>query len=101
MAILPATALIEMALHAGDDALGFARTRVDDLVIRRPLPLDGGRVVQLTVSTEAADLGELRVFSRAAADGTAPWVLHATARLRADDTTRRESAHQARRRAKP
>ena len=86
VAILPATALVEMALHAGADALGFARTRLDELVIRRPLPLGDGRVVQLTVSSEAADLGELRVFSRSAGDGREPWVLHATARLRADDT---------------
>ena len=95
--ILPATALIEMALHAGVDALGFARPRLDALDIRRPLPLHGGQVVQLTVSNEAADQGELRVFSRAAGDGTAPWILHATARLRTADAAARETTRPTRR----
>ena len=86
-ALLPATALVEMALHAGSDVLGLARARLDELVIRAPLPLDGGRVVQLTVSSDAADGGALRLFSRPAGDeaAAAPWVLHATARIRADE----------------
>ncbi len=99
-ALLPATALVEMALHAGSDVLGLARARLDELVIRAPLPLDGERVVQLAVSTDAADGGALRIFSRPAGDdaAAAPWVLHATARIRADEPRSEAVDGEARRR---
>ena len=73
--MLPATALVEMALHAGSRRPGPRAARLDELVIRAPLPLDGGRVVQLTVSSDAADGGALRLFSRPAGDEAAagPW----------------------------
>jgi acyl transferase domain-containing protein/acyl carrier protein len=80
-AIVPATALVEMALHAGAEALGATRARLEDVVIRRPLPFDGARLVQVTITGEGDGVGEFRVFSRA--DGQA-WVLHATGRLCAD-----------------
>ena len=47
--IVPATALVEMALHAGTETLGTDHVRLEDLVIRRPLPFDGTRVLQVTV----------------------------------------------------
>jgi acyl transferase domain-containing protein/aryl carrier-like protein len=86
-AVLPATALVAMALHAGRDALGLARARLEGLVVRTPLPLERDRVVQLVVSSEAADGHGVRVFSRTgSADAATPWTLHATARLCADET---------------
>ena len=61
----PRPRCVEMALHAGADALGPAERALEDLVIRRPLPLDGRACSRLTVAAEAASLGSVRIFSRA------------------------------------
>jgi acyl transferase domain-containing protein len=97
--ILPFTAIVEMALHGGCDALGYARTRVDDLVVLRPLALDVGRLAQMMILTEKADDGDLRIFSRVDRPGVeaSAWTLHATGRLRADELVLDDAPLQARR----
>ena len=88
-AIVPATALVEMALHAGTESLGTDHVRLEDLVIRRPLPFDGTRVLQVTVAADTREVGQVRIFSRAGegTEGSTAWVLHATARVRAEGVT--------------
>ncbi|CAL9423286.1 hypothetical protein SUDANB121_01914 [Nocardiopsis dassonvillei] len=79
--LLPGTALVELALHAG------ARTgspRIADLTLESPilLPRGGGVDLQVTVSAPAADGHRaLAVHARGAGGG---WVRHASGALTAD-----------------
>ncbi|MET9970977.1 polyketide synthase dehydratase domain-containing protein, partial [Streptomyces sp. NPDC006356] len=61
-AILPGTALIEMALHAGDHV---GTSDLEELVIEAPLPLSADQPVHLQLTIGAADT-----------DGTRPMTLH-------------------------
>ncbi|MGC4808716.1 SDR family NAD(P)-dependent oxidoreductase [Micromonospora sp. DT233] len=84
--VVPGTALLELALHAGEHA---DAARVDELVLATPLRLDDAVDRQVRVVTDPADEAgghRVRIFSRpAAADGDEPWTLHATAALSAAD----------------
>ncbi|MEB3048571.1 type I polyketide synthase [Mycolicibacter sp. MYC123] len=76
-ALLPAAALIEMALAAGSQALGTPAEAimVSGLEIEQPLVLDGG--MQVTTQLNQAD-GQTRVEIHARATGEA-WTRHAHA----------------------
>ncbi|MEV0537806.1 SDR family NAD(P)-dependent oxidoreductase, partial [Kitasatospora sp. NPDC050463] len=79
--ILPGTAFLELALQAGEEA---GTPVVEELTLRAPLVLaaDGNRQVQVLVG--AADGNGVRavaVHSRAEADPTSPWTLHAEGSL--------------------
>ncbi|MEV2243858.1 type I polyketide synthase [Streptomyces sp. NPDC049970] len=81
--LLPGTALLELAVHAGDHAgLG----RVEELVLSAPLALDAGER-QLQVVTGPADTSgqcAVRISSRPAdAPEGMPWTLHASGALTA------------------
>ncbi|WLQ38467.1 type I polyketide synthase (plasmid) [Streptomyces castrisilvae] len=81
--LLPGTALVDLAVHAGDHA-GCAL--VDELVLSAPLPLDAGdRQLQvLTGPAGPAGNHTVRISSRPAdAPAEAPWTLHATGTLAA------------------
>ncbi|WP_275527309.1 type I polyketide synthase [Herbidospora mongoliensis] len=75
--VVPGTALVEMALRAGDQA-GCSALR--ELVLHAPLvlPAQGGVAVQVGVGADHT----VEVHSRATEDG--PWVCHATGLLDVD-----------------
>ncbi|MFE0060362.1 type I polyketide synthase [Streptomyces sp. NPDC059003] len=83
-AVLPGTALIELAVHAGDHV---GCDRVAELVLSAPLRLDAGeRQLQVVVepSGESAGTGghAVRISSRpAGAPEGEPWTLHASGTL--------------------
>ncbi|MFK0296995.1 SDR family NAD(P)-dependent oxidoreductase [Streptomyces sp. NPDC090442] len=75
--LLPGTAYLELALHAGHQ-LGC--DAVEELTLETPLTLPGTGGVQLQVSVESEDESGRRalfVHSRPDADGDAPWTRHA------------------------
>ena len=80
-ALLAGTAIVEMVLAAGETPEG--PRAIADLVIGRPLPLDGPRVVQVAVGAGDSDQAAVRVFSRGpgTSAGASSWTLHASARL--------------------
>ncbi|MFI1018964.1 type I polyketide synthase [Streptomyces sp. NPDC020965] len=83
-AVVPGTALLELAVHAGDHGgCGL----VDELVLAAPLPLDSPHERQLRLVTGAADeRGDriVRVLSRFAdASADEPWTQHASGVLTA------------------
>ncbi|GAA4526054.1 type I polyketide synthase [Amycolatopsis samaneae] len=82
VALLPGTAFVELALHAGELT---GRPRLAELTLHAPLPLPEEGGVALQVMASAADEAghrELTVHSRQ--DG-ADWVHHATGVLTAED----------------
>ncbi|MFG2877698.1 type I polyketide synthase [Streptomyces sp. NPDC048337] len=76
--LLPATALLELALRAGEPV---GADRVEDLTLAAPLVLPERGAVQLQVVVGEADATEARpvtVYSRADdSDARQPWLLHA------------------------
>ncbi|MET7673064.1 type I polyketide synthase, partial [Micromonospora luteifusca] len=79
--LLPATALLELTLHAG--ALAGC-PHLDDLTLHAPLPLcDNGVDLQVTVDDpDPADRRAVTVHSRSAGAGIGePWTRHATGTL--------------------
>ncbi|MEU0144196.1 acyltransferase domain-containing protein, partial [Streptomyces albidoflavus] len=80
--LLPGTAYLELAARAGDQA-GCAR--VEELTLLAPMVLPATGAVQLQLSLAAPDADghrALTVHGRPeAADGAAPWTLHATGLL--------------------
>ncbi len=79
--ILPGTAYVELALHAGDQV---GCDQVDDLVLETPLVLTatGGVRLQLAVSDpDASGRRTVTVHSRPDGEDTGPWTRHATAVL--------------------
>ncbi|MEU9823480.1 SDR family NAD(P)-dependent oxidoreductase, partial [Pseudonocardia alni] len=75
-AVVPGTALLEMAVRAGDEA---GCDRVDELTLGAPLVLPTSGSVQVQVAVEAPDEAGRRtvgIWSRADDDGT--WTPHAT-----------------------
>ncbi|MEU9797244.1 type I polyketide synthase [Streptomyces sparsogenes] len=87
--LVPGTALLELALRAGEYA---GCGRVDELILESPLalPAEGpGIDLQVTVG-EADETGrrQVRIFSRAAGpDGTQEWTGHATGTLAEEPAT--------------
>ncbi|SHN38713.1 polyketide synthase dehydratase domain-containing protein, partial [Actinacidiphila paucisporea] len=84
--LLPGTAFVELALHAGEDT---GHDTVEELTLEAPLVLPTERAVQLQLTVGAPDDANRRtltVHSRpepADADdpGTTPWTRHATGTL--------------------
>ncbi|MFF2046185.1 beta-ketoacyl synthase N-terminal-like domain-containing protein, partial [Kitasatospora sp. NPDC058170] len=81
--LLPGTALLELALHAGARA---GSPTVEELTLQAPLLLAEEGAVQLQVTVGAADQeGRRTVAVHAREDGTEqPWTAHATGLLAAD-----------------
>ncbi|MFG2684451.1 SDR family NAD(P)-dependent oxidoreductase, partial [Streptomyces sp. NPDC048392] len=87
--LLPGTALLELAVHAGDQN---GTPHLDELTLHEPLPLPTGSDstdLQVTVTADGPDRATATVHSRPGADdrqGTRgshlPWTHHATAALR-------------------
>ncbi|WUH89346.1 SDR family NAD(P)-dependent oxidoreductase [Streptomyces sp. NBC_00433] len=83
--LLPGTAFVELALHAGEDT---GHDTVDELTLEAPLVLHPEQAVQLQLTVGApdeADRRTLTVHSRPEPDaddaGTTPWTRHATGTL--------------------
>ncbi|MER5640772.1 type I polyketide synthase [Kitasatospora sp. NPDC002227] len=86
--LLPGTAFVELALRAGDQA---GCELVEELTLHAPLALvgTGGTRLQVRVSTpDSAGRRTLTVHSQAETEDDAPWVLHATGTLSADEAPR-------------
>ncbi|MCX4547571.1 type I polyketide synthase [Streptomyces sp. NBC_01500] len=92
-AVVPGTALLELAIHAGDHT---GCPRVDELVLAAPLSLDHSRPRRVQLVTGPADESgdrTVQLFSHftegdangGSADGE-PWTLHATGTLTAAGT---------------
>ncbi|MET7424043.1 type I polyketide synthase [Dactylosporangium sp. NPDC005555] len=84
--LLPGTALVELALSAGD-AVGC--DRIEELTLQAPLVLPEPGALQLQVTVGAADgfgARTLQVHSRDAGGGDDTWTAHATGRLAAART---------------
>ncbi|WP_428032555.1 SDR family NAD(P)-dependent oxidoreductase [Ancylobacter sp.] len=79
-AVLPATALAEMALAAGRDVLGTAHLRLEDFAILAALRLSQGESVETRVSIDAT--GGVTVSSRSR--GSQDWSLNAQGRVLAE-----------------
>ncbi|WP_319959493.1 SDR family NAD(P)-dependent oxidoreductase, partial [Micromonospora yasonensis] len=82
--LLPATALVEFALHAGAVA-GYPL--LEELTLEAPVPLaDGGADLQVTVTgSDQPGRRTLAVHTRPADDPDAPWTTHATGLLAGDE----------------
>ncbi|TCP45034.1 acyl transferase domain-containing protein, partial [Tamaricihabitans halophyticus] len=83
-AILPGTALLEIAVRAGDE-IGCAT--VDELTLGEPLalPAQGAVVLQVTIGeADGAGKHALAIYSRAEGQAAEPWTRHATGLLGAD-----------------
>ncbi|MEU7039330.1 SDR family NAD(P)-dependent oxidoreductase [Streptomyces sp. NPDC046237] len=78
--VLPGTAFVELALHAGASA---GLVRLDELTLHTPLvlPERGGVQVQVRV---AAD-GAVDVHARSESDEDGPWTLHASGLLTGEE----------------
>ena len=83
-AVFPATAALEMALAAADEAFGPAATSIEQLSIAEPLVLgDGERfVLQAVLTPDGHASGSFQLFSRREKDESAPWHQHATASVK-------------------
>ncbi|MFO1456199.1 MAG: type I polyketide synthase [Steroidobacteraceae bacterium] len=79
--VVPAAALVEMALECAGDLWGDNPCRIDSLTIDRPMLLAENDSIEVQVIAEgdAADRLALRICSRAG--GAAPWIQHAEAQL--------------------
>ncbi|MFD0205380.1 thioester reductase domain-containing protein [Saccharothrix carnea] len=78
--VLPGSALVELAVRAGDE---FGCTAVEELDVVAPLvfPAGGGLHVQLKVGAPDADGGRAFAVHARPDGGEASWTLHATGRL--------------------
>nr|APD71675.1 type I polyketide synthase 10 [Streptomyces sp.] len=79
-AVLPPSALAELAVRAGDE---FGLTAVDELTLHEPLVLPAGQGVQIQVGVASADAASARAFTvHARPDtGDVAWARIATGRL--------------------
>jgi len=85
MAVLPASAILEMALSAAAAAFGPGAHQIEGLKLERALvlPDDGAVTVQVVLRSDLPDWGSFRVLSPTQRSRpTAPWTLHASATLR-------------------
>nr|WP_052433191.1 type I polyketide synthase [Streptacidiphilus carbonis] len=88
--VVPGTALVEMAVRAGDET--GRRTRLVELVVERPLVLPADRGTRIQVTLEEADetgRSAVSIYSQpeepVGPTGPAPWTRHATGVLAAAD----------------
>nr|WP_062342995.1 type I polyketide synthase [Herbidospora sakaeratensis] len=89
--LLPATALLDLALHAGDRA---GAPVVEELTLLAPLPVEGAVVVQVAVAAPGPDgRRAVTVHSRDDAPG-GTWTTHASGHL-TGDSPREPAAPQA------
>ena len=77
-AVLPAAAMIEIALAAAAATGMRGPVAVCDLVFHQPLLIDEPRRVQSIIASEGRDF---EIFSRPAGEGSAGWTRHASGRL--------------------
>ncbi|WP_150243250.1 type I polyketide synthase [Nocardiopsis quinghaiensis] len=81
MVLVPGTAFLELALHAGEHV---GCPRVEELILHTPLrlPPRGGAQIQLRVGPPDASGGRpLAVHSRPGGDDSASWTQHASGRI--------------------
>jgi acyl transferase domain-containing protein/NADPH:quinone reductase-like Zn-dependent oxidoreductase/NAD(P)-dependent dehydrogenase (short-subunit alcohol dehydrogenase family) len=76
--VLPAAAVLELALAAGQDIFGDAGLEVRDLEISRALVIEAGRTREVRLRVDAGDRFLLESRARLAED---PWLIHASGRL--------------------
>ncbi|WP_264349519.1 type I polyketide synthase [Streptomyces milbemycinicus] len=87
--LLPATALLEIALHAADHT---TTPHIDELILQHPLTLDPSHPLALQVIVSPADDSghrALHIYTRAPSSPTAEWTHHATATLGGEPTAER------------
>ena len=85
VAVLPASAIVEMALAAGAIVFGSGSASVADVRLDTPLriSLDEPQTLQLVVSASGPDAATFRVASRGRVSGPSDrWVVHATGGIR-------------------
>ncbi|MEV5985173.1 SDR family NAD(P)-dependent oxidoreductase [Streptomyces sp. NPDC052051] len=86
--LLPSSALVEMALRAGDLA---GLSRIGELTVEAPLELPERGAIQLRVVVPEGDASgarPVRIYGRPEDQGSrAPWTCHAVGTLTADDDT--------------
>jgi acyl transferase domain-containing protein/acyl carrier protein len=85
LAVLPATAFLEIALAGAANSFGSGPHALDQVVIREPLvlPENESRTVQLIIIPEAAENASFQILSLAAEQKEkAAWTLHATGKFR-------------------
>ncbi len=84
LALLPATAYLEMALAAAEDVFGAGVHAIHSFSFRRALVLDDAtsRTLELVLESAGAGRASVRFFSRETAAQSAPsWTLHAEGTL--------------------
>jgi acyl transferase domain-containing protein/acyl carrier protein len=88
VAVVPASAMVEMALSRAGAILGGGACCVEDLRLESPLVAgeEGVAIVQLVVSAALPGSATFRLASRGAADAAEAWVVHATGTLRTIET---------------
>ncbi|MEC3917834.1 SDR family NAD(P)-dependent oxidoreductase [Nocardia sp. CDC160] len=83
--LVPGTALVELAIRAGDQV---GCPVVEELTLAVPLVLPEGRAVHIQVAVAAADEQGRRALSiHSSVDGTTEWTRHATGMLGTDSRT--------------
>jgi acyl transferase domain-containing protein/NAD(P)-dependent dehydrogenase (short-subunit alcohol dehydrogenase family)/acyl carrier protein len=85
MAVLPASAIVEMALSAAATVFGSGPASVEDVRLEAPLMVnaDAPRTVQLVVSTSGPGAATFRLASRGPETGISElWAVHATGGIR-------------------
>ncbi|UHH23849.1 polyketide synthase dehydratase domain-containing protein [Streptomyces malaysiensis] len=81
--LLPGTALVDMALHAGDHT---NHTTLDELIIHTPITLTHPTTIQLT-TTPTHDNNTLNLTIHTRTTPEQPWTAHATGTLTRANTT--------------
>lgn len=78
--VVPAAALVEMALECAGSLWGDEPCRVESLTFDRPMRIEEGASIEVQViaDEQAADRVDLRICSRG---GSGPWIQHAAAQL--------------------
>ncbi len=87
--LLPATAFLELALHAAHQA---GCNRIEELTLHAPLPLAGNAITDLQITTAPSGAGQHGVTIRSSAHGAHQWTTHATGTM----TTRNDAPEVAR-----
>ncbi|MEU1669268.1 SDR family NAD(P)-dependent oxidoreductase [Streptomyces sparsogenes] len=90
--LLPATALLEIALHAADHT---TTPHLDELILQHPLALDPTHPLALQAIVSPADESghrALHIYTRAPSGPTAEWTHHATATLGGEPAAERSGA---------
>ena len=85
VAVLPASAIVEMALRAGATVFGSGSARVTDMRLETPLRIspDEPRTLQLVVGASGPEAATFRIASRGQMAGPSDhWVVHATGGIR-------------------